>query len=172
MVLVDSRNEFFADQARIYNERFFETQHQNMNQFLSKIGIVRLLGKTIFPDAMPDYLSPEKYVNVHWDTPFFKVLNEEIEQIDVSEKLLEETQHLGDLPLKIITPSDVELQATELGFTSQEERNLENKWLESQRKLTDLSTNGEFIEVKNSSHSVMYDQPSIIIDAILKMAEK
>ena len=172
MILVDSRNEFFSEQAKTYNERFFETQDQKMNQFLSQIGIVRLFGEIIFPDTMPDYLSPKKYVNVHWDKPFFKVLSEEIKQIKVSEKLLEDTQSLSDKPLTIITPTDVELQATELGFSEQEAWNLEDKWIESQKKLTDLSTNSEFILVNNSSHSVMYDQPKIIINAILKMAEE
>ncbi|MBM7649127.1 pimeloyl-ACP methyl ester carboxylesterase [Bacillus ectoiniformans] len=172
MVLVDSRNEYFLEQAKTYNERFFETQDQKMNQFLSQIGIVRLFGENIYPDAMPEYLSPEKYVNVHWDPPFFKVLDEEIKQIKVSEKLLEDTQSLGDKPLSIITPSEVELQAKELGFSEQEARNLENNWMDSQKKLTDLSTNSEFILVNNSSHSVMYDQPNIIINAILKMAEE
>jgi pimeloyl-ACP methyl ester carboxylesterase len=172
MVLVDSRNEFFSEQAKTYNERFFETQDQKMNQFLSQIGIVRLFGENIFPDTMPDYLSPKKYVNVHWDTPFFKVLNEEIKQIKVTEKLLEDTNSLGDKPLTIITPSDVELQATELGFSEQDAGNLEKIWKDSQQQLINLSTKSEFILVPNSSHSVMYDQPNIIINAILKMAEE
>lgn len=172
MVLIDSRNEFFSDHAMTYNEKFFETQDQKMNLFLSKIGIVRLFGENIFPETMPDYLSSEKYVNVHWDTPFFKVLNEEINQITVSEKLLEDTNTLGDKPLTIITPNEVELQATELGFSEQDAEGLEEVWMDSQQQLTNLSTKSEFILVPNSSHSVMYDQPNIIINALLKMAEE
>ena len=123
-------------------------------------------------DSMPDYISAEKYVNVHWDTSFFKVLDEEIKEIKVSEKLLKDTQSLGDKPLTIVTPIDVELQATELGFSEQEASNLKRKWKDSQEQFTNLSTNSELILVPNSSHSVMYDQPEVIIEAILEMADE
>jgi len=36
-------------------------------------------------------------------------------------------------------------------------------------ELTELSTNNEFVIVPNSSHAVMYDQPDVIIKAILNM---
>lgn len=111
LVLVDSRNEYFSEQATEYNNKFFETQDQTMNRFLSQIGIVRLLGANIFSNSIPDYISAEKYINVHWDAPFFKVLDEEIKEIEVSEKLLKDTQSLEDKPLTIVTPIDVELMA-------------------------------------------------------------
>ncbi|MEH6941870.1 hypothetical protein [Bacillus sp. JJ722] len=123
-------------------------------------------------DSMPDYISPEKYVNVHWDTPFFKVLNEEIQQIKIAEKLLEDTHSLGDKPLTIVTPSNVEMQASELGFSKKEADSLEKKWKDSQKQLINLSTKSEFILVPKSSHSVMYDQPNVIIEAILDMANE
>ncbi|MEH7018081.1 alpha/beta fold hydrolase, partial [Bacillus sp. JJ63] len=65
-----------------------------------------------------------------------------------------------------------ELQATELGFSEQEADSFEKIWMDSQKKLTNLSTNSEFILVPNSSHLVMYDQPDVIIKAILKMADE
>jgi pimeloyl-ACP methyl ester carboxylesterase len=170
LVLVDSRNEYFSKQATKFNDKFFETQDQSMNHLLSKIGIVRLLGKNMFSDLMPEFISPEKYVNVHWDTPFFKILDEEIKQIKINEKLLEDTLSLGEKPLLIVTPSEVELHATELGFSEKEAIELKNKWMDSQKQLTNLSTNSGFILVPNSSHSVMYDQPEVIVKAILEMA--
>jgi pimeloyl-ACP methyl ester carboxylesterase len=171
LVLIDSRNEYFSEQATTFNDKFFETQDQTMNRTLSQFGIVRLMGENMFSDSMPDYISAEKYVNVHWDTPFFKVLDEEIKEIKVSEKLLKDNKSLGDKPLTIVTPIDVELQAIELGFSEQEASNLEKKWKDSQKQLTNLSTNSELILVPNSSHSVMYDQPEVIIEAILEMAD-
>ncbi|WP_332634695.1 alpha/beta fold hydrolase [Halalkalibacter flavus] len=172
LVLVDSRNEYFSEQAKSFNDNFFETQDQSMNRILSQIGIVRLFGESMISDSIPNYLSAKKYVNVHWDTSFFKVLNEEIKQIKINEKLLVDTHSLGDKPLTIITPSDVELQATELGFSEKEAEIFEKIWMDAQKKLTNLSTNSEFILVPNSSHSVMYDQPDVIIRAILKMADE
>ena len=44
LVLIDSRNEYFSEQATTFNEKFFETQGQTMNRILSQIGIVRLIG--------------------------------------------------------------------------------------------------------------------------------
>jgi pimeloyl-ACP methyl ester carboxylesterase len=172
LVLVDSRNEFFSEQAAKFNEKFFETQDQTMNLIFSQIGIVRLIGEKMISVSIPDYISAEKYVNVHWDSPFFKVLDEEIKQIKNGEKLLEDTQFLGNKPLTIVTPNNVEMQATELGFSEKEESNIRKKWKNSQKQLTNLSTNSEIILVRNSSHSVMYDQPEVIVEAIIKMANK
>ncbi|QQP10492.1 alpha/beta hydrolase [Lysinibacillus agricola] len=172
LVLVDSRNEYFSEQATEYNNKFFETQDQTMNRILSQIGIVRLIGKNMFSDSIPDYISAEKYINVHWDAPFFKVLGEEIKEIKVSEKLLKDTQSLGDKPLTIVTPIDVELMAVELGFSEQEASDLNKKWKDSQKRLTNLSTNSKFVLVPNSSHSVMYDQPEVIIESILETADE
>ncbi|MGN4124814.1 alpha/beta fold hydrolase [Lysinibacillus sphaericus] len=171
LVLVDSRNEYFAEQATEFNNKFFETQDQTINRILSQFGIVRLIGKNMFSNSMPDYISADKYINVHWDAPFFKVLDEEIKEIKVSEMLLKDAHSLGDKPLTIITPVDVELLATELGFSEQEERNLNKQWKDSQKQLTNLSTNSNFVSVPNSSHSVMYDQPEAIIEAILDMTD-
>ncbi|MGE7093171.1 alpha/beta fold hydrolase [Lysinibacillus sp. NPDC048646] len=171
LVLVDSRNEYFAEQATEFNNKFFETQDQTMNRILSQFGIVRLLGESMFSNSMPDYISAEKYINVHWDAPFFKVLDEEIKEIKISEKSLKNIHSLGDKPLTIITPMDVELLATEFGFSKQEESNLNKQWKDSQKQLTNLSTNSNFVSVPNSSHSVMYDQPEAIIEAILDMTD-
>ncbi|WP_054769997.1 alpha/beta fold hydrolase [Lysinibacillus parviboronicapiens] len=172
LVLVDSRNEYFSEQATEYNNKFFETQDQTMNRFLSQIGIVRLLGANIFSNSIPDYISAEKYINVHWDAPFFKVLDEEIKEIEVSEKLLKDTQSLEDKPLTIVTPIDVELMALELEFSEQEVNDLNRKWKDSQKRLTNLSTNSKFVLVANSTHSVMYDKPEVIIESILEMADE
>ena len=171
LILIDSRNEFFAKQAPEFNKKFFDTQDQTMNGILSRIGLVRLLGETMFSDAMPDYLSAKKYVNVQWDSPFFKVLNEEIQQIKTAEKSLETTQSLGKKPLIIMTPSEADLQATALGFSEKEENDLKKKWLEAQKQLEKLSANSEYITIPNSSHAVMYDQPEAIVKAILSMAD-
>jgi len=171
LILIDSRNEFFAKQAPEFNKKFFDTQDQTMNGILSRIGLVRLLGETMFSDAMPDYLSAKKYVNVQWDSPFFKVLNEEIQQIKTAEKSLETTHSLGKKPLIIMTPSEADLQATALGFSEKEENDLKKKWLEAQKQLEKLSANSEYITIPNSSHAVMYDQPEAIVKAILSMAD-
>jgi pimeloyl-ACP methyl ester carboxylesterase len=48
LVLVDSRNEYFSEQAAKFNDKFFETQDQTMNRIFSKFGIVRLLGGICF----------------------------------------------------------------------------------------------------------------------------
>lgn len=172
LILVDSRNEYFSEQTTKFNDKFFETQNQTMNLILSRFGILRMFGEEQFSDSIPDYISAEKYVNVHWDTPFFKVLDEEIKQIKNSEKLLKDTQSLGDKPLIIVTPSRVELHATELGFSKQEANKFEINWMDSQKQLTHLSTNSKFILVPNTSHSVMYDQPKVLIEAVLKMANE
>ncbi|WP_411333148.1 alpha/beta fold hydrolase [Metabacillus indicus] len=172
MVLVDARNEFFAEQAEAYNDVFFETQDQTMNGLLARIGLVRLLGEKMFSDKAPEFLSPAKYVQVHWDVPFFSVMNEEIKQMNILERRLAETIPLRDKPLAVITPEKPDMQAKAMGFTELEGKKLEEKWLEAQQNLTSLSNNSELIKISDSSHSIMHDQPEMLVAAILSVAEK
>ncbi|MFD1020829.1 alpha/beta fold hydrolase [Thalassobacillus hwangdonensis] len=167
MVLVDARNEFFEEKAPEYNKAFFDTQDQTFNRLLASIGVVRFLGQSQLDGQMPYYVDTEKYVNVHWDAPFFKVMDKEIEQLPEGEAKLKGTS-LEDIPLVVISPSMPEMNATELGFSEEEEQAFAQAWKESQMELLELSSDSRMMVVY-SSHAVMYDQPEVIVEAVLSL---
>ncbi|MEI5906674.1 alpha/beta hydrolase [Bacillus spongiae] len=177
LILVDARNEYLTEKATSYNDIYYEGQDLTFIRIFSQFGFARLFGENMIADLIPDYLSLEKYVNVQYDTPFLKLLDQEDKQIRTLEKLVKlvkDTQHLDDKPLTIITPDEnkeLQLNATELGYSEQEASNIDQIWKDSQMQLTNISNNSELILVPNSGHNVMFDQPNVIIEAILNMAD-
>lgn len=171
LILVDSRNEFFKESVPpTYIKKFFSFQDQKFNKILSRLGIVRLVGESTLA-GLPDSISKEKYVQVQFDVPFFNVLDEEIKQIPENVELLSDLTSLNDKPLMVITPEENDSQAVALGFSEQKAVEIDQNWKEAQEQLTELSTNSEIIIVPNSSHAIMYDQPKVIIDAVLDMGK-
>lgn len=163
LILVDSRNEFFDESApSAYNNRFFESEDQSFNKLLAQFGVIRLVGARTL-NGLPDFMSEEKYAHVQYDVPFFKVLEEEIQQISSNVELLDELRPLNDKPLTVITPNEADSQAIELGFSKEQADEVDQIWKDSQEKLTELSTNSQLIYVPNSSHAVMYDQPEVLL---------
>ncbi|MFC0273119.1 alpha/beta fold hydrolase [Metabacillus herbersteinensis] len=171
LILVDTRNEFFSKEVPDFTEKFFATQSQAMNKLLSKIGVVRLVGENILPESLPEFISREKHVNVHWDSDFFTVLDQEINQILTSEEMVAKTKPLGDKPVTIITPDTNHSSATSFGFSAEEEAEINNHWRDAQQQLTNLSTNSEFVLIPDSSHAVMYDQPEAIVESVIRMGK-
>ncbi|MDX8366113.1 alpha/beta hydrolase [Cytobacillus sp. IB215665] len=174
LVLVDARNEYFTEKATTFNDVYFESQDQAIYRILSQFGIIRLFGEGMLGDAIPDYLSAEKQVNVQYDSDFFKITDEEFKQLRSLEKLLKDTQHLDDKPLLIITLSDTDremiLGTMGLGFSEEEAIFIDQQWKDAQKQQADITNNSELILVPNSGHNMMFDQPDAIIEAILKMA--
>ncbi|RPF55488.1 alpha/beta fold hydrolase [Aquisalibacillus elongatus] len=170
LILVDSRNEFFREAAPKFNEKFLDAEDQSTNIILSHLGIIRLVADNTLK-GMPDFISKEKYVQVQYDAPFFKVLDEEIEQIPRSVKKLNNLESLEDKPLMIITPKNIDAGAEAFGFSEEQSEKINQKWKESQEKLTSLSKDSELINVENSSHAVMYDQPQNLLNAVLSMGK-
>ncbi|MGP4108832.1 alpha/beta fold hydrolase [Virgibacillus sp. L01] len=170
LILVDSRNEFFREAAPKFNKKFFDAEDQSSNRLLSHVGVIRLVAENTLK-GMPDFISKEKHVQVQYDAPFFKVLDEEIEQISMSVKKLNNLKPLEDKPLMIITPKNIDAGAKAFGFSEAQSEIINQKWMESQQKLTDLSTDSELITIQNSSHAVMYDQPQKLLNAVLSMGK-
>jgi len=133
LILVDTRNEFFKDDStEEYNDAFFNSQGQSTNKILARLGAIRLFGEKTLK-GMHKFVSTEKYANVQYDAPFFKVLDEEIKQIPENVDRLKELQPLKNMPLTIITPEVADTQAVELGFSSEQEKTLNKKWFNAQR---------------------------------------
>jgi pimeloyl-ACP methyl ester carboxylesterase len=172
MILVDARNEYFAEKLPEFNKKFFQTQGQGVNKLMSMFGIVRLLGASFLPSNFPKSISKTEYVNVHWDQDFFTEVEQEMKEIPNAEKLLIPTRSLGDTPLTIITAEENHIAVVPLGFSQNEEKLVNETWKQSQKWLSALSSNSEYIVVPKASHAIMYDNPEIIVTSVLNMFKK
>lgn len=172
MILVDSRSEYFANNLVEFNKKFFETQSQFTMKILSKLGVVRLIGKNFLPMNMPSEISKTEYVNVHWDYDFFDSVEKEIQQIPEAEKLLTPTKSLGSMPLTVITPADEHIAVVPLGFSKDDELLVNKTWKDSQKWLSTLSSNSEYILAPGESHAIMYDNPELIVTSVQDMINK
>lgn len=172
MVLVDARNEYFSKRSQEFNEKFFKTQDQTITKILSRLGVVRLIGATSLPTNFPDSISKKEYVNVHWDYDFFTAVEQEMKLIPEAEILLLSSGLLGTVPLTVLTPDGYSMPIAQLGFSEEEERQVNVTWKDSQEWLATLSTNSEYIQVPKTSHSIMYDNPQIIIESVINIFKK
>ena len=169
MVLVDARNEYFSEKSQEFNEKFFKTQNQTMTKILSKFGVVRLIGANLAPPNFPINISMKEYVNVHWDYDFFNTVEQEMKQIPVAEKLLMPSKSLGSMPITVLTPEGYSMPIAPLGFSEEVEMQVNVTWKESQEWLSTLSPNSEYIQVPKAGHSIMYDNPQIIVESVLQI---
>jgi pimeloyl-ACP methyl ester carboxylesterase len=76
---------------------------------------------------------------------------------------------LGNIPLTVISHGQLDTDAVPPSLGSQVREEYERAWQELQVEITSLSTRSRRIIAERSGHNVMYDQPEIVIEAILEM---
>jgi len=94
-------------------------------------------------------------------------LSEEENMFTTNTAQLHAARHtLGDLPLIVLTESPAKRGKTE----TQEQRDAKNLlWLTQQQDIASLSTRGVDRVVAGAGHAIQFDQPQIVIDAILEV---
>ena len=80
-------------------------------------------------------------------------------------------QSLGDLPLTVISHGRLETNAVPPSLGPEVRDKYERAWQGLQKEITELSTRGRRIVAEQSGHNIIFDQPEIIIDAILEMLD-
>ena len=76
---------------------------------------------------------------------------------------------LGDLPLTVISHGQLDANAVPPALGQQVRDDYEAAWQKLQVEITSLSTRGRRIVAERSGHNVIFDQPEIVIEAILEM---
>jgi len=71
--------------------------------------------------------------------------------------------HLGDTPLIVITHG--------IPFTGGRAFQ-EPGWLPAMERLASLSSDSELIVAENSGHSIMWDEPELVVEAIQNLVTK
>lgn len=114
---------------------------------LARIGFFRLVGKTVLPpqilEKMPDYPWP-----IMFRPKFFETSRDE--DAATSDEQVQAVGDLGDMPLIVIAAAD-------------------NQYLDKEKALANLSSQGEFILAEGSGHFVHIDRPDIVMGAIRQL---
>jgi pimeloyl-ACP methyl ester carboxylesterase len=76
---------------------------------------------------------------------------------------------LGDLPLTVISHGQLDANAVPPSLGSEVRDEYERAWQELQMEITTLSTRGRRVIAEESGHNIIFDQPEIVIEAILEM---
>ncbi|HSL30909.1 MAG TPA: alpha/beta hydrolase [Anaerolineales bacterium] len=77
---------------------------------------------------------------------------------------------LGALPLTVISHGKLDPNAVPASLGPEVREEYERAWQQLQLEITSLSTRGRRIIAEHSGHNVLFDQPKIVTEAILKMA--
>jgi pimeloyl-ACP methyl ester carboxylesterase len=76
---------------------------------------------------------------------------------------------LGDLPLTVISHGQLDANAVPPSLGPQIRDEYERAWQELQGEITSLSRRSQRIIAERSGHNILFDQPEVIIESILKI---
>jgi pimeloyl-ACP methyl ester carboxylesterase len=76
---------------------------------------------------------------------------------------------LGDLPLIVIRHGQLDVNAVPPSLGPQVRDDYERAWEELQAEIASLSTRGRLVVAEKSGHNIIYDEPEIIVQAVLEI---
>ena len=164
IVLVDARSEYVDDRLtpeRAAAERAEYQGFQSQIATLSRFGVVRLIWSWGWPKALPvaAKLAPEtrQLIGILQARPQHQATS------------LSETDdaRLDNAALRDATLGATPLVVLEAGRSMQQLPN----WRESQDYQAGLSTNSRLIVAEGSDHSIHWDRPAMVIDAVRAVIE-
>ena len=179
IILADARHEDFFERMPpeylVLDKK--NLQHAKQLKLTTPLGITRFAGMTGSLDAFEAYLSPLQndiereawslmiYNPKHWSTAVA-----ERESIEESYRQVKLTSLPQDLPLVVLTAEN----GIEAWNSSESPINDKAKatWMQMQRELSQLSSQSQWIIIKNSGHYIYFDQPDAIINAALSLLER
>lgn len=183
MVLVDAGHE---DQLKRFPPEFEKLEKQTISYFagggmLARFGILRLMGRSSggMDSAPPYVLKLPKDIQLEYmvmlsHPSYFSTAVDERRLLPETGDQVRATKKLGDLPLIVLTAEttvDPETLQT-IGMPADfDASRIQQIWYVLQAELAALSTRGEQIIVKDSTHAIQMDQPQAVIDAIHKVME-
>jgi pimeloyl-ACP methyl ester carboxylesterase len=172
MVLVDSAHEQQATRlAMLAPLDDVQSSGLTLCRRLAPLGIPRLLG--IHDEAIPDSLSIPPEVESAWASRLYQnrfcaTVSDEFTAIQVETSRPESPEHLGDLPLTVLT-SDRDLtvdQEPVAGITIADLAAANRVAGDLQAELAALSTDSVHRVVPDAGHYIHWDQPAVVLDSI------
>lgn len=159
IVLVDARSEYVDDHQtpeQVAAERAEYAGFQNQVATLARFGVIRLIWAWGWPKALPATanLAPEtrQLIGIVQARPQHQTTSmSETDAAQLNNDALRDAT-LGHTPLVVL----------EAGRTMQQSPN----WRESQDYQAGLSTNSRLIVAEGSDHSIHWDRPALVTDAV------
>lgn len=158
MILLDAAHE--DTEARLNVSHASMVSRLTLLAKLVRIGVVRKwLAPRMMRSMIPEYknLPPEvwaRHVAVALNPENFRTAAREAASLTESVAQIRATHGLGDLPLGVLTP---------MGSSS--------TWMELQKELAGLSTQGKLIVVEGTGHYIQLGRPDVVVDAVRQVIE-
>ena len=173
LVLLDARQEDFSNETEaIFREAGVDPFSAGippayvMNA-LKVTGILRILGELNLIEIPSE--NKDQMINIELRMKTLHARQDELKNMTQLENEIRQ-QSLGDLPVTIITHG-IPIDITSIGMTKEQSDKLENIWQTQQKQMLDLSTNSSLTVAEKSGHSIMIDEPELVIKEVKKMVE-
>lgn len=174
LVMVDSAHE---QQVRRLPERLVKMVSSMMGMFtlmklLSKAGVPALNPRMIplgDKGRLPARTLQTAQAAIASSDSHLEAMIAETKSVNAAET--QPVESLGDLPLTVISHGQLDAEAVPPRLGPEVREQYERAWQELQREITALSTRGEQIVAEQSGHNVIFDQPDVIVQAILRMID-
>lgn len=166
MVLVDS-----AHEQQVRRLPFLkDTVNEFVSQFrtlsaMSSFGLMALSPATIPTRGFPEQ-AYRQYQTVLATTDYFNGAIAESTAFYAS--ALDAPETLGELPLIVLSHG---LPDQTSGITNEQQNQFEQEWMAMQKELVNLSSKGKQVIADKSGHYIQLDQPELVIESILAIAE-
>jgi len=98
---------------------------------------------------------------------FIAAAASELENREASTEQLRRSGTLGDKPLIVLIARDSLL---DLPLPPDNKYALNQMWVESEKRLTDLSSRGKWVMVLGTGHMIPFDRPDAIVDAVRELS--
>jgi pimeloyl-ACP methyl ester carboxylesterase len=155
MVLVDARSEYVDMHTPPADVQAFQqalAAQGDQYRIARRLGLARLIGASLFsPPAMPS-ATREAMVLFATGQPGVNTTTAEGRERATADVQLQVAPSLGNRPLIVLAS---EQSMAHLPF-----------WPEAQRQQAALSTYGSLVVVPGSGHSIHWDQPAVVIEAV------
>lgn len=178
MVLIDSNSvdEYKMDELRnkltSFREKFPKgkiIENWRELSLKSKSQLQKLISPKLLPEQMGFSEDVQKCIMDFQINPnMYSAMASELEFMSQSGQEIKDCQKKLDIPLKVLA-RDKALGIKwniDMGIPGNDAVELENLWHELVMDEAEISTKGEFLEVKGSRHSIYRTNPEIIIDTI------
>lgn len=166
MVLVDSAHEKQIERLPFLKDSMneFVSQFRTLSA-MSSFGLVALSPATIPNHGFPEQ-AYKQYQTVLATTDYFDGAVAESTTFYANALLAPET--LGELPLIVLSHG---LPDQTSGVTDEKQEQFEQEWMKMQKELANLSSNSKQVIAEKSGHYIQLDQPELVIESILSIAE-
>ncbi len=172
LVMVDSAHE---QQVRRFPERLVKMVSSMMGMFtlmklLSKAGVLALNPKMIpigDKGRLPERTLQMAQAAIAPSDSHLEAMIAETKSVNAAET--QPVESLGDLPLTVISHGQLDADAVPPSLGPEVRQQYERVWQELHREITALSRRGKRIVAEKSGHNVIFDQPEIIVEALVEM---